>query len=143
MIKVICGGKSHTDWAKSAIAEYEKRLAKPFALDWQFYEEDKLAKFLHDWPFTARDFTILLDERGQTLTSPAFAQKLQNCFNNSLHPVIIIGGASGLTPEARARASFTWSLSSLVFPHLLARVITTEQLYRAQEILKGTKYHHI
>lgn len=143
MIKVICGGKPNKDWTLSAISEYEKRLTKPFNIEWEFYEEEKLAKLLETWPFTSRDFTILLDERGQLLSSPEFTAKLENCFNSSLNPIIIIGGAYGVSVEARARASLTLSLSPMVFPHLLARTILVEQLYRAQEIQKGSKYHHL
>lgn len=143
MIKVICGGKPHKGWSAEAISEYEKRLAKPFDLKWEFYDEEKLAKLLEAWPFTSRDFTILLDERGQPLSSPEFATKLENCFNSSLNPIFIVGGAYGISNGVRARSSLTLSFSPMVFPHLLARVILTEQLYRAAEILKGSRYHHL
>ena len=56
--------------------------------------------------------------------------------------VIIIGGAFGVSEEVRKRADFVWSFSKLVFPHMLMRVMMTEQIYRAQEILNGGKYHH-
>jgi 23S rRNA (pseudouridine1915-N3)-methyltransferase len=55
---------------------------------------------------------------------------------------IIIGGAFGVTEEVRNRADFVWSFSKLVFPHMLMRVMMTEQIYRAQEIAHGGKYHH-
>ena len=143
MIKIICGGKPHRDWALAAISEYEKRLRTPFNLQWDFYDEDKLAKLLQAWPFSGQDFTILLDERGQNLSSPELTTKLEHCFNSSLNPIFIIGGSYGVSNDARARASLTFSLSRLVFPHLLARVILAEQLYRAQEIHKNSKYHHL
>ena len=56
--------------------------------------------------------------------------------------VFIIGGAYGVTDDVRRRANLVWSLSKLVFPHQLVRLILAEQLYRAQEIVRGGKYHH-
>ena len=45
MIRIIAGGKKHLDWVNMAVAEYQKRLKKPFNIEWQFYEEDKLLKY--------------------------------------------------------------------------------------------------
>jgi 23S rRNA (pseudouridine1915-N3)-methyltransferase len=56
--------------------------------------------------------------------------------------VVIIGGAYGVDDSIHARADLVWSLSELVFPHQLVRLILTEQLYRAQEIAVGNPYHH-
>ena len=56
--------------------------------------------------------------------------------------VIIIGGAYGFDDEIRAKADLVWSFSKLVFPHMLFRVMVTEQIYRAQEIYLGHAYHH-
>ena len=86
------------------------------------------------------DFTILLDERGKNLSSPELSDLISNHINK--HIVFIIGGAYGVTDEMRQRANVTWSLSNLVFPHQLVRLILAEQLYRAQEIAKGSRYHH-
>ena len=55
---------------------------------------------------------------------------------------IIIGAAYGVS-EVRTRADFVWSVTKLVFPHELMRDILTEQIYRAQEISRGGKYHHL
>jgi 23S rRNA (pseudouridine1915-N3)-methyltransferase len=86
------------------------------------------------------DFVILLDERGNNLSSPELAALLQGRGDHQV--VIIIGGAFGVTPELRERADVVWSLSRLVFPHQLVRLILAEQLYRAQEITRGGQYHH-
>jgi len=48
-----------------------------------------------------------------------------------------------VSEDLRSRADFVWSLSKLVFPHQIVRLILTEQIYRAQEISSGGKYHHI
>ena len=143
MITVLAGGKKHPSWLAEATTEYEKRLHKPFSIEWKFLEEEKLLKYLETWPFTGHDYVILTDERGTNLSSPDFATKLDHAFVNSKNIVIIIGGAYGFPPEIRARSDFLWSFSNLVFPHQIARLIVTEQIYRAQEILSGSPYHHI
>lgn len=85
---------------------------------------------------------VALDERGTTLTSPAFADKLAGWRDQGRGEVcFIIGGADGIAPELRARADFSLSLGKMVWPHMLARVMLTEQLYRAASILAGAPYH--
>lgn len=142
MIKIIAGGKKSIDWVLVAQSEYEKRLKKPFNLNWETYEEEKLAKKLDLWDFKPNEFIILADERGENVSSTELARKLNKIFNSSMKVVIIIGGAFGVSEEVRKRADFVWSFSKLVFPHMLMRVMMTEQIYRAQEILNGGKYHH-
>jgi len=82
----------------------------------------------------------LLDERGRNLSSPELSAVIVEHTSQSI--VFIIGGAYGVTDDVRRRANLVWSLSKLVFPHQLVRLILTEQLYRAQEIARGGKYHH-
>jgi 23S rRNA (pseudouridine1915-N3)-methyltransferase len=142
MIKIIAGGKKSSGWVLEACAEYEKRLKKPFDIKWEIYDEEKLAKHLADWKFSPDEFVILADERGKNITSPELSEKLTQAFNSSKSVAIIIGGAFGVTEEVRNRADFVWSFSKLVFPHMLMRVMMTEQIYRAQEIAHGGKYHH-
>ena len=142
MIKIICGGKKNAGWAAEAIQEYEKRLRKPFDVKWEFYEEEKLANLLEKWPFTGRNFVILADERGENISSPEFSKRLSRAFVGGHEIVIIVGGAFGVAQNVRDRADFVWSFSKLVFPHMLARTIVAEQIYRAQEIANGGKYHH-
>ncbi len=86
---------------------------------------------------------VLLDERGRLLSSPEWAQQFQVLMNNSVKTlVLLIGGAYGVTDAVRARAAQTWSLSKLVFPHQLVRLIVAEQVYRAFSILNNAPYHH-
>lgn len=142
MITIIAGGKKHQSWLEEAIKEYEKRLQKPYQIKWQFFDEQKLLKKLENWPFTGRDFIILTDERGKNLSSPEFAKTLETATLNSKNIIILIGGAYGFSEEIRQKANLIWSFSNLVFPHQIARLIVTEQIYRATEILKGSPYHH-
>ena len=142
MIKIIAGGKKSTGWVQDACYEYEKRLKKPFDIKWEIYDEEKLAKKLEAWDFKPNEVIILADERGKNISSPELSDKLTKIFNSSSEAVIIIGGAFGVTEEVRNRADFVWSFSRLVFPHMLMRIMMTEQIYRAQEIANGGKYHH-
>lgn len=143
MIRIIAGGKKHDQYTAELIKEYEKRLKKPCDLKWEFIEEDRLIKKLEEnWPFTGHDYVIICDERGQNISSDEYSKKLQNAFNSSKNVTVLIGGAYGFPKEIREKADFLWSFSNLVFPHMIARLIVAEQTYRAQEIHKGSHYHH-
>ena len=83
-----------------------------------------------------------LDERGKTVTSPDFADLLARARDSGAGPAaFVIGGADGLTPALRDRADLSISFGRMVWPHMLARVMLCEQLYRATQILSGTPYH--
>lgn len=150
-IRILAIGKKHENWVGDGIARYEQRLRKPFDVTWQLLphsaregeaaraeESDRILSKLD------RDaFVVLLDERGQNVDSPALASRLQGAFDSSKQVAVIIGGAYGVDDRVRQRADFVWSLSKLVFPHQLVRLILAEQLYRAQEIAGGCPYHHV
>lgn len=142
MIKIIAGGKKNLGWAAEACAEYEKRLKKPFNIVWNFMPEEKLEKYLAEWPFAGREYVICCDERGENISSPEFSKMLENDFTNGKEIIILIGGAYGFPDEVRERSDFVWSFSKLVFPHGIARLVVTEQIYRASQILDGKPYHH-
>ncbi|KMW60651.1 LSU m3Psi1915 methyltransferase RlmH [Candidatus Rhodobacter oscarellae] len=85
---------------------------------------------------------IALDERGKLLKSPDFAARLADWRDGGAQDAaILIGGADGLDPSLRARADLVLSLGHMVWPHMLARVMLAEQIYRATQILAGTPYH--
>ena len=86
---------------------------------------------------------MLLDEKGKSLSSEGLATFLQTRANESTKKIVfLIGGAFGVDEKVKKRAQFVWSLSSLVFPHHLVRLILAEQLYRAATIIRNEKYHH-
>ena len=142
MIRVIVGGRKHLPWCAEACAEYEKRLRKPFEISWEFIEEDKLNRKLAEWSFSGKDYIICCDERGENISSGEFSQRLEKAFLESKEIVILIGGAYGFNSEIIEKANFVWSFSRLVFPHMLARLIVCEQIYRASQIAIGGAYHH-
>ena len=142
MIKIIAGGKKSASWCQEACFEYEKRLRKPYDISWQIMDEEKLGRYLADWPFSAREFVICLDERGKNISSDEYSDLLEKAFLNSRDVVLLIGGAYGFDDATREKADFVWSFSKLVFPHMLARLMAVEQTYRAMQIARGGAYHH-
>ena len=87
---------------------------------------------------------VTLDERGKLLSSPEFANKLGAWRDAGRSDVaFVIGGADGIDPGLRAQADFSISLGKMVWPHMLARAMLTEQLYRAASILSGSPYHRV
>ena len=83
----------------------------------------------------------ILDERGKTYSSPEFAALLGRWRDQGQTPGFIIGGADGIDPSLRARADVAISFGTMVWPHMLVRVMLAEQLYRAASILAGSPYH--
>jgi 23S rRNA (pseudouridine1915-N3)-methyltransferase len=89
-----------------------------------------------------RAVVVALDERGTAMTSPDFAQALARQRDDGAQDLaLLIGGADGLAKELRARATLRLSFGRMVWPHMLARVMLAEQLYRAATILAGSPYH--
>mgnify|MGYP000881565510 CR=1 FL=1 len=88
------------------------------------------------------DYVVLLDERGRQFSSPALAEFIgarQQAASKRL--AFILGGFAGVSEAVRQRANLVWSLSQLTLPHEIARVVVTEQLYRAYTLLAGLPYH--
>ena len=87
-------------------------------------------------------FICVMDERGKTTTSPEFADLLGKWRDTGRQDLaFVIGGADGIAQNVRSRADFSLSLGKMVWPHMLARVMLCEQLYRAASILANSPYH--
>jgi 23S rRNA (pseudouridine1915-N3)-methyltransferase len=85
-----------------------------------------------------------LDERGKVMSSPDFADQLGQWRDNGRQDVaFVIGGADGIDPAVRERADALLSFGKMVWPHMLVRVMLSEQLYRAASILAGAPYHRV
>lgn len=149
-IHVITVGKRHEAWVADGIQRFIKRLKKPYDVTFKLVphttageqrsrdeESAAITKQLR-----SSDHVILLDERGKIFSSPQLADHLQQLFDTSRSVALVIGGAYGVNDQLRARVDTVWSLSNLVFPHQLVRLMVTEQIYRAQEISAGRPYHH-
>ena len=125
-------------------AEYLDRL-KPYAeADAQVF---KTSESLFAWAakLSARTtpVLVLLDQRGKQFTSEALAAWLRDLRDEGRQRVVFaIGPADGWSAEERMRAALLLSLGPMTLPHELARVVVSEQLYRAFTILAGHPYHH-
>jgi 23S rRNA (pseudouridine1915-N3)-methyltransferase len=99
------------------------------------------AEFLSN-ALPARATLIAMDETGKTLTSDIFAQRLGRWRDDGIADLaFVIGGANGLHPDLRRKADLILSLGVMTWPHILARAMLMEQLYRAHTILTGHPYH--
>ena len=148
-------GKTHEAYVKSGVEEFTKRINNYFTADWLIISSPKNAAKLSQIELKKaealvilnqiqkEDYLILLDERGKQISSPEVAKWIQKRANASTKRIVfLIGGAFGVDQSVMQRADLTWSISPLVFPHMLVRLILSEQVYRACTILRNEKYHH-
>ncbi|MEP6616505.1 MAG: 23S rRNA (pseudouridine(1915)-N(3))-methyltransferase RlmH [Ginsengibacter sp.] len=148
-------GKPHETYVKDGIDIFLKRTTYYFPIEWKLIASPKNAasmaipelkkaegeSILHS--LQPEDVLIVLDIKGKQISSEQLAGLIQQKANASAKNIIfLIGGAFGLDDKILARANFTWSLSPLVFPHQLVRLILAEQVYRACTIIRNEKYHH-
>lgn len=147
-LNILAVGKLKERFWREAAEEYRKRIQKygtltitevadlPDGTDRQKEEEGKqiLAK--------AKGYTVLLDLRGEAVTSEALACIISDKSVYGISELtFIIGGSRGVSAEVIARADKTISFGSVTYPHQLMRVILAEQLYRALTIINKTGYH--
>ncbi len=85
---------------------------------------------------------VVMDERGKLLSSEKFAKRLGDWQDESVPAVVfLIGGADGHSEEIRKKANLVLAFGEMTWPHMLARVMLAEQIYRAKTILDGHPYH--
>lgn len=150
MIKIVSIGTKNESWVQEGINHFQKRLRAPFDINWVLLRpaaQEGLKARQKDSEtiinqLKPTDFVILLDELGENMTSQVFSDFLNDKFTNSKDIVFVIGGSYGVDTLLKQRSDKILSLSSFVFPHQFARLILTEQIYRAQEIALGNPYHH-
>lgn len=150
-IHILAVGKESSPAVLDLQQEYERRL-KPYAsIEWKLLpasryteqtqiKDDESKSIIKN--LKPNDTIILLDERGQQQSNQQFATTFERLVGTHGRTVIIIGGAFGMNEVLRNQASFVWSLSSLVFPHQLIRIMLLEQIYRTYMILGNHPYHH-
>jgi 23S rRNA (pseudouridine1915-N3)-methyltransferase len=147
-------GRAQETWHVEALESYLDRLspfqkvdlielpeghggsAKPDLAKTRKVEAESLLKGIPEGAFV-----VALDETGKRFDSPAFAKKFEAWTEGGRHVVFLIGGSWGLDGSVRERADAVLSLGEMTLPHLLARIVLLEQLYRAESILSGKTYH--
>ncbi len=148
-------GKINETYVKEGVEDFTRRISRYFKVEWNVIPVPKNAGRLSEMDLkkkegemilqllTKDEYLIALDERGKQISSEGLATFIQARANESKKQLVfLIGGAFGLDDSVLKRADYTWSLSQLVFPHQLVRLILAEQVYRACTILKNEKYHH-
>jgi 23S rRNA (pseudouridine1915-N3)-methyltransferase len=145
--RVVYVGRKAADPLCEAAAAYQKRLARYVPCDAVQIREvgdrrDQGIKIMAQLTRDAPSTWVALDERGQAPTTRELAAELAAWQTAGLrHITFVIGGADGLEPSVLEAAPRRWALSKLTLPHRLARLLLTEQLYRAHTLLRGLPYH--
>lgn len=147
-------GRAQETWHVEALESYLDRLspfqkvdlielpeghggsAKPNLAKTRKVEAESLLKGIPDGAFV-----VALDETGKRFDSTTFAKKFESWAEGGRQVVFLIGGSWGLDASIRERADVVFSLGEMTLPHLLARIVLLEQLYRAETILAGKTYH--
>lgn len=148
-------GKAHETYVKQGVDLFTKRISHYYPVEWKLFptaknsipgnvniakknEADSILSAL-----SADDVLVVLDERGKMWSSLDLADFIEKRANESARNIIfLIGGAYGVHESLLKRGQYTWSVSKLVFPHQLVRLILSEQIYRACTIIRNEKYHH-
>ena len=138
LLHVIARGKLGRSPEAELVARYEKRLTWPV----RFTELPETGGRAPDPQSPCR--TVLLDERGRDLGSEEFAAILGRWRDDGIREArFVLGAADGHSPEERAEADLLLAFGKATWPHLLARAMLAEQLYRATTILAGHPYHRV
>lgn len=155
-IKFLTTGNLKEAYWRDALSEYSKRLGGLCRFSCLEFKEVRLPdnpsqaeidaalesegeKILAE--FTPRAYKIALCVEGKQLSSEELASKLEQVSSVSSDIIFVIGSSYGLSPRVKQACDLRLSVSKLTFPHQLMRVLLAEAVYRALNIVKGTKYH--
>ena len=150
-VTIIAMGKLKEKFYLSAAAEYEKRLSgycdfkllelpevRPAEIQAGLEKEAEL--IFSKIPKGA--WLCVLTPEGKLLSSEALAAKMKDVkLSGKSSACFLIGSSFGMSPRVKEKADFKLSMSPMTFPHHLARIMVLEQLYRAESIQAGSKYH--
>lgn len=150
-LRIVAVGKDRSGLYAPAVDEYAKRLAR--YVKFELVEVPEARRFAGtprareeeaaslEAKLAPRERLVVLDERGDELTSQAFAARVRKWVEGGQDVALVIGGSDGLAPELLARADERLAVSRFTLAHRLARLVLVEQLYRAFTILRGEPYH--
>lgn len=142
--RLLCIGRRAQEPLVAALEIYAKRLNYYVHFDVVRLKESDVSRegALLLSRLEAKDFVVVLDERGLGLDTMALTAVVRNWQHQGHSRVVfIVGGADGLSAAVKQRAGALWSLSALTLPHRAAHMLLVEQLYRAHTIIRGEKYH--
>ncbi len=140
-IDLIAIGKLKNDPLLDVFEDYKKRMLWKFSLielDGKTQAE-QLSKIESE--LSPKAALVVLDERGKSLSSRDFAAKIEAWSVSHGQVQFVIGGADGLSDAIRKKATMLMSFGAQTWPHMMARTMLMEQIYRAQQILAGHPYH--
>ena len=156
-ITVIATGKLKEKFYLQAVAEYEKRLAATCEFSILELPEERLPEAPSPAQISAAlkkeaeavrakipkgSYLVVCTPEGKLLSSEELADKMRDVKNMGKSSLcVLIGSSFGLDAELKQQADFKLSFSKMTFPHHLFRVMLLEQLYRAESIQAGTRYH--
>ena len=148
-------GKPHESHVKEGVELFTKRISHYYPVEWNIIPMPKNSAMLSEMDLKQKegetilgflrkeDYLVLLDERGKLIGSEELSKFILTRANESVRNLVfLIGGAYGVSEAVMKRANYKWSLSPLVFPHQLVRLVLAEQVYRACTIIRNEKYHH-
>lgn len=148
-------GKISSSWIQEGINLFESRIGKYIkfssiiipdirnskSLSKENIKEEEGKAILNN--IQSSDLMVLLDEKGKEFTSREFSDWIQKQMNSGRKRLmLVIGGPFGFSNDVYKRADYKIALSKMTFTHEMAKLILSEQLYRAMTILKGEPYHH-
>ncbi|MBP8173174.1 MAG: 23S rRNA (pseudouridine(1915)-N(3))-methyltransferase RlmH [Aeromonadaceae bacterium] len=151
-IQLIAVGTKMPDWVTAGFNEYQRRFPKEMSLELVEIPAGKrgknadIARILQkegELTMTAagKSRIVTLDIPGKPWTTEQLAQQLEIWKQDGRDVALLIGGPEGLSPECKAAAEQSWSLSPLTLPHPLVRIVVAESLYRAWSITTNHPYH--
>ena len=148
-------GKANEPYVKDGVELFTKRICHYYPVEWSIIPSPKNSGMLSEMDLKKKegemllgflqkeDQLVLLDEKGRLMKTEELSKLILTKSNESTRNLVfLIGGAYGVNEAVRKRANVQWSLSPLVFPHQLVRLILAEQVYRACTIIRNEKYHH-
>lgn len=143
-LRFIFLGKKNTPLLGDIMLSYMKRLGKYVKSEHIFIDEkndaklaQKISKHIQD-----KSYLIVLDEHGALLATSDYAKLVKHKMINHASLIFLIGGAYGVPESIKNRANYLLAVSTMTFPHMIARLILIEQTYRAFCILNNHPYHH-
>lgn len=152
--RIIAVGKMKESYYQQAVEEYVKRMSRMAKCEIIEIEECALPANKSDADITKalekegnavldklEGLVVVLDIDGELVDSQGIAERLQRARNSYSTVTFVLGSSYGLSNAVKQRANQRWSLGRITLPHRLARVVLTEQLYRALTITNNISYH--